>query len=43
MSLDPADWDDTRAIGREMVDDMMTWLETVRERPSWASRREARL
>ena len=37
MTLDPANWDDTRAIGREMVDDMMTWLETLRDRPTWTS------
>ena len=37
MTLDPANWNDTRAIGREMVDDMMTWLETVRDRPAWTS------
>ena len=36
-SLDPEDWDQTRALGRAMVDDMMTWLETVRERPVWRS------
>ena len=37
MTLDPANWDDTRAVGRAMIDDMMTWLETVRERPTWTS------
>ena len=37
MSLDPADWKQTRALGREMVDDILTWLETVRERPVWSS------
>ena len=36
-SLDPEDWDQTRALGRAMVDDMLTWLETVRERPVWQS------
>jgi len=36
-SLDPADWDRTRALGRAMVDDMMTWLQTVRDRPVWRS------
>ena len=35
MSLDPDDWDEVRAVGRTMVDDMLTWLETVRERPTW--------
>jgi aromatic-L-amino-acid/L-tryptophan decarboxylase len=36
-SLDPEDWDQTRALGRAMVDDMLTWLQTVRERPVWQS------
>jgi aromatic-L-amino-acid/L-tryptophan decarboxylase len=36
-SLDPEDWDHARALGRTMVDDMLTWLETVRERPVWRS------
>ena len=29
MSLDPTDWDETRALGREMVGDILTWLETI--------------
>ena len=37
MTLDPTDWDETRALGRTMVDDTLTWLETVRERPTWTS------
>ncbi len=37
MSLDPTDWNETRAVGRAMVDDILTWLETVRERPVWTS------
>lgn len=36
-TLDPSDWDEARALGRRMVDDMLTWLETVRERPVWQS------
>ena len=35
MSLDPQDWDATRAVAHRMVDDMLDWLETVRERPVW--------
>ena len=35
ISLDPEDWDALRALGRRMVDDIMTYLETVRERPVW--------
>jgi len=34
-SLDPEDWSAMRALGHRMVDDMMTLLETVRERPVW--------
>jgi glutamate/tyrosine decarboxylase-like PLP-dependent enzyme len=37
MSLDPQDWDETRALGRAMIDDLFTYLETVRERPTWRS------
>ena len=37
MTLDPQDWDHTRAIGRTMVDDMLGWLETVRDRPAWTA------
>ncbi len=34
-SLDPQDWDELRALGHRMVDDMLTYLQTVRERPVW--------
>ncbi len=34
-SLDPQDWDEMRALGHRMVDDMLTYLQTVRERPVW--------
>ncbi len=34
-TLDPADWDELRALGHRMVDDMFTYLETVRERAVW--------
>ena len=34
-TLDPKDWEAMRALGHQMVDDMMTYLETVRERPVW--------
>jgi glutamate/tyrosine decarboxylase-like PLP-dependent enzyme len=33
--LDPADWAETRALAHRMLDDMLGWLETVRERPVW--------
>ena len=35
MTLDPADWDATRDVAHRMVDDMLTYLRTVRERPAW--------
>ena len=35
MSLDPEDWGATREVAHRMVDDMLDWLETVRERPAW--------
>ena len=34
-SLDPNDWDDMRELGHRMVDDMLGYLEHVRDRPAW--------
>src|SRR5882672_5676098 len=34
-SLDPHDWAAMRKLGHRMVDEMMSHLETVRERPAW--------
>lgn len=34
-SLDPADWGALRTLGHRMMDDMMDYLEGVRERPVW--------
>jgi len=34
-SLDPQDWEAMRSLGHRMVDDMMTYLQTVRDRPAW--------
>jgi len=34
-TLDPSDWGELRALGHRMVDDMMDYLEGVRERPVW--------
>jgi aromatic-L-amino-acid decarboxylase len=34
-TLDPADWDSLRALGHRMVDDMLDYLATVRQRPTW--------
>lgn len=35
-SLDPASWDDMRALAHRMVDDAISYLEDVRERPVWS-------
>jgi glutamate/tyrosine decarboxylase-like PLP-dependent enzyme len=34
-SLDPEDWSEVRALGHRMLDDMLDWVATVRERPVW--------
>jgi glutamate/tyrosine decarboxylase-like PLP-dependent enzyme len=34
-TLDPEDWEIMRTLGHRMVDDMMTFLQTVRSRPVW--------
>jgi glutamate/tyrosine decarboxylase-like PLP-dependent enzyme len=34
-TLDPENWNDMRALAHRMVDDAITYLETVRERPVW--------
>ena len=34
-TLDPEDWESMRALGHRMVDDMVDYLKTVRERPVW--------
>ncbi|MCL4806301.1 MAG: amino acid decarboxylase [Thermoanaerobaculia bacterium] len=34
-SLDPEDWGELRQLGHRMVDDMLEYLRTVRERPVW--------
>ena len=34
-TLDPEDWQAMRALGHQMLDDMMSYLETVRSRPVW--------
>jgi glutamate/tyrosine decarboxylase-like PLP-dependent enzyme len=36
-TLDPRDWGPIRELGHRMLDDMMDYLETVRERPAWVS------
>ena len=34
-SLDPENWDEMRALAHRMVDDAITYLEKVGERPVW--------
>lgn len=34
-SLDPENWEEMRTLAHRMVDDALTYLETVRERPVW--------
>jgi aromatic-L-amino-acid decarboxylase len=42
-TLDPADWETIRRLGHRMVDDMMNYLQTVRERPAWVQPSEQAL
>jgi aromatic-L-amino-acid decarboxylase len=35
MSLDPTDWAAVHAVGKRMLDDMLDYQETVRERAPW--------
>jgi glutamate/tyrosine decarboxylase-like PLP-dependent enzyme len=35
VTLDPTDWEKAKTLGRQMVTDMITFLETVRDRPVW--------
>ena len=34
-TLDPQDWESTRKLGHKMLDDMIDYLSSVRERPVW--------
>lgn len=34
-SLDPIDWENTRMVGHEMIDDMINYVKTLRDRPVW--------
>ena len=34
-TLDPQDWEAMRALGRRMVDEMLDYTRTIRERPPW--------
>ena len=35
LTLDPQNWDELRALGHRMLDDMFEYLAQVRERPVW--------
>lgn len=34
-TLDPQDWSSLRTLGHRMVDEMLAFLENIRERPAW--------
>jgi hypothetical protein len=34
-SLDPPDWAPLRAVGHDMVEVLLRWLEEVRNQPAW--------
>jgi hypothetical protein len=35
LTLDPQDWDTLRQLGHQMLDDLVEYLQTVRDRPVW--------
>ncbi|MDQ2889730.1 MAG: aminotransferase class V-fold PLP-dependent enzyme [Gemmatimonadota bacterium] len=35
LTLDPENWDEMKALGHQMVEDMLEFLRTVRDRPAW--------
>jgi len=39
-TLDPADWEEMRLLGHRIVDDMLDYLQTVRDRPVWTHQPE---
>ena len=34
-SLDPASWEEFRAHGHRVLDELLDWLSTLRDRPVW--------
>ena len=34
-SLDPQDWEELRSLGHRMLDDMLDFLSTLRDKPAW--------
>jgi len=41
LGLDPASWDDLRAHGHRVLDELLDWLRDVRTRPAWQAMPEA--
>jgi hypothetical protein len=41
VTLDPDDWDKTRSLGHLMLDDMMTYLQTIETKPTRLPTKEA--
>ena len=35
LTLDPENWDEMKALGHRMVEDMLEHLRTIRDRPAW--------
>lgn len=35
LTLDPENWDKMRALGHQMIDDMMNYLQHIRDEPAW--------
>ncbi len=35
VSLDPSDWESLRKLGHRMVEDMVSYLQGLRDRPVW--------
>lgn len=35
LTLDPQDWDGMRALGHQMIDDLMDYWQEIREKPVW--------
>ena len=42
LTLDPADWDEFRALAHRMVDDTIAHLASLHEQPAWRPIRDLR-
>ena len=40
-TLDPVNWDELKLLGVQMVNDMIGFLQTIREKPVWTQPTEA--